>query len=95
MILPGRQRRTEPRVAHLNDVNASYPGLLSNLIELDEELEAICVVLASNAEFDGQTLLEDESDVDGLVGCGLRVRGPCPHVVWWWFRRVFEISRFV
>ena len=82
-------------MTYLDDIDPPDTGLLTNLIELDEEFKAVRIHLIPNSKLDWQALLEANGDVNGLIRRGTRIIGSGPHVIWRRYGRVLQITRLV
>lgn len=68
----------------LDDIDTANTVTAGNSVSGEEELDGVCnsLLLASLSvlELDGDTLLEVESEVLGLIGGGQGVLGQLPHI---------------
>lgn len=75
---------------HLDNVDSANAVLAANLVESNEDLDTVGDLLALGDELDGNTLLERNGNVSGLVRSLARVDGLDPHVVGGRNRGIFE-----
>jgi hypothetical protein len=67
--------------AVLNNVDATNTVCVAELVQRDEELDRVGVSLLGGDELNGDTLLEVNGDVSGLVGSVQRALSHGPHVI--------------